>query len=380
MLAALLAWLRCLDDWPHPRLGNVLLLGLALGLALGVRVAGVLFAATIAFSILVLAAAQTRREGCAAAWRTGLGGSLQLLPAIPAALVVMAPVWPWVALAPGNFFDAIAYFGHFLYDGDVLFAGRRYPSLAVPITYWPTLLALTLPEAMLAGLLAALFLLPAAWRRHSCPRYPPALLTVAFAAMFPLAYAMLTRPPAYSGLRHFTFVLPPLAVLAALGFDALRHRLPAPARPPFAYALAALCLLPVVRMVQLHPYEYVYFNDLSGGLRAAAGRFELDYWGASFAELGRRLTPQLAAGQNTLGPPPIPARICGPFDVAQEVLPKSLLPVHPTSPGGRLAIAMAAFYCAEPPPGGVLAEVERAGVVLSRAYRVDPAAPITRDD
>jgi hypothetical protein len=94
---------------------------------------------------------------------------------------------------------------------------------------------------MLAGLLAALLLLPAAQRRHPCPQDRlVALLTVAFAASFPLAYTMLTRPPAYNGLRHFTFILPPLAVLAALGLDALRHRLPAPARMSFAYALVPL--------------------------------------------------------------------------------------------------------------------------------------------
>jgi hypothetical protein len=38
------------------------------------------------------------------------------------------------------------------------------------------------------------------------------------------------------------------------------------------------------RMVSLHPYEYIYFNDMSGGLKKAEGRFETDYWGASYRE------------------------------------------------------------------------------------------------
>jgi hypothetical protein len=34
----------------------------------------------------------------------------------------------------------------------------------------------------------------------------------------------------------------------------------------------------------LHPYEYVYFNRLEGGLPGASSRFETDYWGASYHE------------------------------------------------------------------------------------------------
>ena len=34
----------------------------------------------------------------------------------------------------------------------------------------------------------------------------------------------------------------------------------------------------------LHPYEYAYFNRSFGGLPAAEGRYETDYWGASYKE------------------------------------------------------------------------------------------------
>lgn len=35
---------------------------------------------------------------------------------------------------------------------------------------------------------------------------------------------------------------------------------------------------------QLHPYEYLYFNALVGGLKGAAGRYETDYWGKTNRE------------------------------------------------------------------------------------------------
>jgi hypothetical protein len=37
-------------------------------------------------------------------------------------------------------------------------------------------------------------------------------------------------------------------------------------------------------MVRLHPYEYIFFNRSFGGLRAALGRYETDYWGVSHKE------------------------------------------------------------------------------------------------
>lgn len=37
-------------------------------------------------------------------------------------------------------------------------------------------------------------------------------------------------------------------------------------------------------MIALHPYEYIYFNRLSGGLVAAENQYETDYWGLSVRE------------------------------------------------------------------------------------------------
>ena len=62
--------------------------------------------------------------------------------------------------------------------------------------------------------------------------------------------------------------------------------------------------------------------------------------------------------------------------LAQE----GVLAEGPGLPGGveaaRLAIALAIFFCRDPPRGSEIARVERLGVVLSRAYRVDPKQPI----
>lgn len=376
-LGSIAAWLRCLEEWPRPRPGSALLLGLAVGLTLGVRIGGVVLAVPFAAPLLALALADARARGARAAIGALARGLARLWPALPALLAVLIPAWPWVALAPGNLAEALAYLSRFPYTADTIFAGRRYPAPAVPASYWPTLLVVQLTEVMLAGLAAAVLLLPRAPAADRRRRRRLALLTVLVAALFPIAYAVLARPTAYNNLRHFIFVLPPLAVLAGLGLDRLLGLIEGRAPRPLAVAALALGFaLPTWRIAQLHPYEYVYFNDLSGGVKAAEGRFELDYWGTSFGELGQRLAARIAERPAAFGQLPAPIRVCGPFEAAQEVLPPALLPVHHDAPARR-ALAIGIFFCVDPPPGSELARVERLGVVLSRAYEVDPAATIT---
>ena len=377
MLAAVAVWVRVLAEWPRPRVSSAMLLGLAVGLTLGIRVGGVILAAYFALSLAVLLLEERQQSGWIGAARSLRQGVPHLLVSLPVAILVLVPAWPWVALAPGNFVAAIGYLSQFPYTADTIFAGQRYPAPAVPLGYWPTLLALQLSEVLLIGLAIAV---PASLLGSRAAASDRArrlgVITVAIAALFPLAYALVARPTAYNALRHFIFMLPPLAILAALGIDNILRRLDTGPRRLVQVAILAGCLLPALRIVQLHPYEYVYFNDLSGGVPAAAGRFELDYWGTSFRELGRRLDTRLLADGAAFGPLPVRTRICGPLETSQEILPTTILPVRSDLPG-QIAMAIAIFFCVDPPPGSEIATVERQGVVLSRAYRTDPTAVIT---
>lgn len=50
-------------------------------------------------------------------------------------------------------------------------------------------------------------------------------------------------------------------------------------------ALVLLVLAPgIVGIVRLHPYEYIYYNELVGGVRGAFRSFEMDYWCTSYRE------------------------------------------------------------------------------------------------
>jgi hypothetical protein len=160
----------------------------------------------------------------------------------------------------------------------------------IPRTYVPEWLALTLPEfyfvAWSLGIVALIV-----FARHRLPRTGLGkkafeVLWVGALATMPILWVVLRHTPLYNGYRHLLFVVPFLAVLAgasAAGY--LRSGLPRPATIGAGLLLAASLLATLVDMVQLHPYQYVYFNRLlAGGLPVAAARYDTDYWGASCKE------------------------------------------------------------------------------------------------
>jgi hypothetical protein len=49
--------------------------------------------------------------------------------------------------------------------------------------------------------------------------------------------------------------------------------------------ISTMLLLPgVIAIYQLHPYQYIYYNRLVGGIEGAAGRYHLDYWCTSMRQ------------------------------------------------------------------------------------------------
>jgi hypothetical protein len=102
--------------------------------------------------------------------------------------------------------------------------------------------------------------------------------------LLPQVLFLVLRPNVYDGIRHFLFMLPSLALFAALGATVILTRIPARMKRFGAVLILLACLWPLPAMLRLHPYEYTYYNELVGGVRGAAGRFETDYWLESYNE------------------------------------------------------------------------------------------------
>lgn len=367
----LLLALRAQDELPRIRTRTMVLFGLILGWTISVRVGAVLgilfWGVPMALWLLARArAGASLRELSAHARHIAYSLGKGLL----VAYAVIAVMWPWAIQSPLNPWRALTMFSRFPFAANVLFEGKLIPARALPATYLPKLIVFKQPEVLLCGLALAVLLLLARWRalrRVLWEAQSLRVVSVAFVALFPIAYFVLARPVAYNGMRHFLFVVPPLCVLAALAFDRLFAALPQlTLRYALGLAIAIGCAWPVDALVELFPDQYVYFNELAGGTAGAQGRFELDYWGTSLAEATQRLTHTLEArGQLPKpGQKPLNVYVCANVWSAATFFPPSLAPVERMEQAD-LEIAIDTFFC--PPPKGSrrVLDVTRDGALLS---------------
>ena len=100
-----------------------------------------------------------------------------------------------------------------------------------------------------------------------------------FAVIFPVVYVVARHSTLYDGVRHLLFIVPPLVVLAAVGWVSAIAATAGAWRAAVALLLMAGLAEPLVFQVQNHPNQVAYFQPLVGGPRAAYMRFEMDYWG-----------------------------------------------------------------------------------------------------
>jgi hypothetical protein len=182
-----------------------------------------------------------------------------------------------------------------------LFEGMILLSSDMPRTYLPHTLAiqLTLPAVVLI-LPGSVLMVRTALRPG-----PSSSLSWVLVLWFVLPFlgVVLLRAPIYNYFRHVLFIFPPLFVAAALALqrsaDLLRR-----ARWLGPIRAVALLLPGLVAIARLHPYEYGYFNEVVGGVRAVRGRFIPDYWCTSLREAMRYINEHApaSAGIAVTGP------------------------------------------------------------------------------
>ena len=203
-----------------------------------------------------------------------------LFAAVAIGWLLMVLPWPNAWHSPlKQPLDAANLAAHFHEIYPVLLRGTIYPSNKLPWDYLATYLVLTLPVPFLAFAVWGHLVF---WRK--LPRSglkAVAVCGVGFLIWFPLAIFVLLRPNIYDGMRHFLFMLPPLAVLVGVAAADVAQRWRAVAAK---IAVALLLLSAVPAMVRLHPYEIVYYNFLAGPNATLHERYETDYWLSSYTQ------------------------------------------------------------------------------------------------
>jgi Dolichyl-phosphate-mannose-protein mannosyltransferase len=374
MVILMLGLVRLAEEYPHPSPRTILIVGLGAGLSIGSRILGGLALVYALAGFVPLFVDEIRSHGAREAGRRFLHVLYVLMPGLILGYLVMGLIWPWSIMEADNPFQALTYFSHFFEKPwKEMFDGALVSVPDMPWSYLPTLFALQLPEVLLglsiAGVIGAFVVLP---RGDVTAHRKTILLMLAFAATLPLLIAMVKRPALYNGIRHFIFVIPPMAALAGTAFawginwlaDTRRSWQPA-AVTLFAFGL----LLPLGEMIRLHPYQYTHFNHIAGTVREADDRFMLDYWGLALKQASDGLREEIVERQET---PPKGRKwkvaVCGPQRPAQVALGPDFT-IGWDSHAADFAMTLGEFYC-KGLTAPVLVEIKRDDVVFARVYDI----------
>lgn len=367
-----------LMSFPQIKPSVIVKLGIIIGLTLGVRVNGIML---LGFWGLVLTATAFVRLPTLKlkdVTRTILSLAKVGLSVGVIAYLFMLLCWPWAQEAPlENPLRAVFAFSNFPQNVEVLLDRTTYLSTELPWFYVPLYFVVQVPLLQLLFIASAFFGFIGLLRRARPIRgKAPTLVLMMLVAGFPLFYAIARRPALYDAVRHFIFVLPLFYIMGSMVFESLGsrlmthiHHLRGPiakkmARLGFVGIILVLMVLPLGAMIALHPYEYIYVNELDGGVQGAFGEYELDYWGSSFKEAGEKLQAYVNAHG---GVPPgeiYRVAICGSWSAFSIHMPPNYEHVPANEPA-EFFLATTRWMCHNMREGKEVVRVERMGAPLS---------------
>jgi Tetratricopeptide repeat len=270
--------IQFLKQLPRPSLKTALLLGGSIAIAMGIRIGGLLLIPYL-FMFYGLAMAGIFGWGQLfdfSKFKDNVWPSFKLaLLASVMGYFLSLVFWPYGMMAPLShplqvLGQASKYFQHIR----ILFDGKQFDSTEVPWNYIPQWFIISTPLFGLTGLLISFAAIPYFWRKGKFLL----LFFMYFTILFPIGYEIYKKSDLYDTMRHFFFVYPSIIILAGLGFDYIIGVFSKNMKYVTAAVMVLLIILPARFMLANHPNEYVYFNELEGGIKGAFGNYETDYY------------------------------------------------------------------------------------------------------
>jgi len=189
--------------------------------------------------------------------------------------------WPYLWQDPvGHFLISASAMSNYPWRGTVLFNWEYLSSDALPLTYIPILLSIQLTEPVVI-----LFIIGGiiALKKINKKENNWQVWGLIFAWFFDLLILiMIFNPILYDNFRQLLFMLPPIFFLSGLAIEAFVEKMNSKI---IQWLFALLLIIPgITNTINLHPYQYIYYNSFVGGVKGSFRRFESDYWATSFQE------------------------------------------------------------------------------------------------
>lgn len=301
-MMASIYYVACLiKEYPKPKISTSIKLSVFAALAIVSRFAGYLLFAYLVLFLIIYHIRLNKKNSLKKENAKTIGRYILYVTSIGIVTFgISIALWPYIMSSPikttMKIFTEMSQYTIALRQ---LFEGSLQWSDALPWYYTPKYILMTIPIAVIVGMLLFFIF---CWRKKEDRFWA---FFVFFTFFFPVFWIVYTRANVYGGWRHAMFAYPPMVVAAGMGFDSLvrwienkvqgaGHKVqdsnneeqqnaaknwkPVMVNIGAVVVLLALLIGPIRHIVANHPYEYVYFNELAGGIDKAYGNYELDYY------------------------------------------------------------------------------------------------------
>lgn len=264
---------------------RILLIGLVFGLAIAQRLLGVQLLVIYLLYSIYKTAVLHKKISVHDIFRAISDTSLVTV----VALFLLLVTWPFLAANPlqhGK--DILLASSHYPWTGTLLHFGVNYKASAIPWFYLPGGFAVQVP-LYITLLLGGGFMIIKRILKYEIVQV--LLVTI----VLNIAIYLVIAPVVYDTIRHYLFMIPLFVIISVLSLYELvralqtqvyrnRGSIQALFGATFIVAIMVSFGLTAAQFIKLHPYQYVYHNELVGYVQGASGQFETDYWLASYKE------------------------------------------------------------------------------------------------
>jgi hypothetical protein len=258
---------------------NTLGLALGFGIAFGIRPAGGLLLIAyfvVAAALYFFTNSEFKARMLADKSRLLKKTVLFTVGALLVGYIIGLLAWPWGLQEPlSRPLESLKAMTNIQITLRVFFEGVFRPNNNMPWYYEFKWMVISNPLIVIIGLL--LFLLLSFKAKKDYGWFVVGLLI--FAAFFTPLYMIYKKSSVHDTWRHLFFIYPFWVCMAAIGIDLIERFVNHKKLPWLTVAVAVIGLIPAISWtVRAHPNQYVYFNELEGGVKGAFGYYDIDYY------------------------------------------------------------------------------------------------------
>lgn len=272
-IAAVFFTIRFFDRFPTAKKTDYLWLILSIGIAINIRVAGILLIPYLFVYVGFVYLAKTMAKE-----------QVQISTYVKPVLIISvlgyltgSLFWPYGQQNPlSNPLNALDEMSNFKMNLSQIWDGEKVMSGELPGSYLIKSFFITNTYALIGGILLFFILI----RNSSKLKQPHIVYFVAFTALFPLFYIIYKKSNVYHAWRHVLFIFPSVVVMATLGWSYLNTYITKNwNKAGIGLGIAAILLIePIIFIVPTFPNTVTYHNQFVGGVTGAYGNYEVDYY------------------------------------------------------------------------------------------------------